>query len=85
VGQKVTPLTSSYGYLCTIFCIQQARDITSPCTTTQTTNKHHHHGDGAARPSSGVVSMNPHHPIGGRPCACLFRGRCQRVLVESIN
>ncbi len=59
--------------------------VTSPSTTTQTSNKHHHHGDGAARPSSSMDSINPHRPSGGRPCAYIFRGRCQRVLVESIN
>ncbi len=85
VGHKITLITLSKGYFCTNFYIQWSRDVTSPSTTTHTTNKHHHHGDGAARPSSGVDSMNPRRPSGGRPCACLFRGRRGRVLVESIN
>ena len=85
VGQQVTLITLCKGYFCTKFYIRWSRDITSPSTTTQINNKHHHHGDGAARPSSGVDSMTPHRLSGGRPCSFLFQGRCQRVLVESIN
>jgi hypothetical protein len=77
VGHEVTLITLSKGYFCTNFYIQWSRDVTSSSTTTQeTTNKHHHHGDGVAHPSSGVDSMIPCHPRGGRPCACSFQGRC---------
>jgi hypothetical protein len=37
--------------------------------------KHHHLGGRAARPSSGVDLMNPHHRRGGWPCIYLFQGR----------
>ncbi len=85
VWHKVMPLTSSQGYFYTIFYIRWARDITSQSTSTQTTYKDHHHGDGAACPSSGVDSMNPRPPSGKRPCAFIFRGRCWRVWLNSIN
>ena len=85
VGHQVMLITLYKGYLCTKFYIRWSHDITRQSTTTQITNKHHHHGDGAACPSSGVDSMNPHRLSGGRPCSCLFQGWCRRVLVESIN
>ncbi len=68
VGHKIMLITLSKGYFCTNFYIRWSCDITSLSTSTHTTNKHHHHGDGATRPSSGVDSMNPHRPSGGRPC-----------------
>ncbi len=85
VGHKVTLITLSKGYFCTNFYIRWSRDITSQSTTTQTTNKHHHHGDGAACPSSSVDLMIPRRPRGGRPCACSFRGHCQRILFDLLN
>ncbi len=85
VGQKVMPLTSSQGYLCTIFYIRWAREITSPSTTTQTNNKHHHHGDGAPCPSSGMESMNLCRPSGRRPCVYIVQGSRRRILLNSIN
>ncbi len=86
VGHKVMLITLSKGYFCANFYIQWSCDVTSPSTTTkETTNKHHHHGDGAARPSSGVDSLIPHHPRGRRPCAYSFQGRCRRILFDSIN
>jgi hypothetical protein len=85
VGQEVMLITLSKGYFCTNFYIQRSRDVTSLSTTTQTTNKHHHHGDGAAHPSSGVDSMIPCCLRGGRPCACSFQGRCQKILFDSLN
>ncbi len=54
-------------------------------TTAQTNNKHHHHGDGAICPSSGVDSMNPRHPSGGRPCTYTIKGRCWRILIDSLK
>ncbi len=85
VGQNVTPHNPSLGLFLYHFYILWACDITSQSTTTQTTNKHHHHGDGTARPSSGMDLMIPRHPRGGRPCPCLFRGRCWRILFDSLN
>ncbi len=85
VGHKVTLTTLSKGYFCTYFYIQWSRDVTSQSTTTLTTNKHHHHGDGAARPSSGVELMIPHHPRSRRPCICSFQGHCQRILFDLLN
>jgi hypothetical protein len=52
---------------------------------TQTYNKHHHHGGGAACPSSGMDLMKSCQPRGGWPCEYIFRGRCQRILLDSIN
>jgi hypothetical protein len=49
-----------------------------PQHTTQTHNKHHHHSGGAACPSSGMDLMNPHCPRGGRPCAFIVQGCCQK-------
>jgi hypothetical protein len=85
VGHEVMLITLSKGYFCTNFYIQWSRDVTSQSTTTQTTNKHHHHGDGATHPSSGMDSMIPRRPRGGRPCACSFQGRCQRILFDLLN
>ncbi len=82
---KMLPHITPPWVFCTIFYIQWACDVTSPSTTTQTANKHHHHGDWATPPSSGVDPINPRCLSGGQPCACLFQGRCQRVLVESMN
>ncbi len=48
-------------------------------------DKQQHHGVGAAHPSSGVNLMNPCRLRGGRHCACLFQGRRQSDLIDSIN
>ncbi len=79
VGQNVTPHKPSLGLFLYHFYIQWACGIMIQFTTTKTTNKHHHHGDGAACPSSGMDSMNPHRPGNGWPCAFIFWGCSWRV------
>jgi len=79
VAHFVTPLKSTYD--------EYGWQVTSqkPHKKHKQHDKQHHHGIGAARPSSGMYSMNPCRLRGGRPCACLFQGRRQSDLTDSIN
>ncbi len=90
VGQKVTPINlivRQYMYLKVMLWYFLTYNEWDRIThhTSQTHNKHHHHGDGATCPSSSKYLMNPCCLRGGWPCAYIFQGLCQRVLLESIN
>jgi hypothetical protein len=85
VCQNVTPHNPSLGLFLHHFLHTMSLWRHESIHNNATTNKHHHHGDGAAHPSSGMDSMIPHCPRGGRPCACSFQGHCWRILFDSLN
>ena len=82
VAHFVTPLKCRYD--------EYDGQVTSqkPHKKHKSPNKRNPRGVGAdARPSSPAVWiwMKPCRHRGGRPCACLFQGRCLSDLIYSIN